>query len=54
VLNRSRADLYEEVAGLFAGRPDIRVVVDRRQAARMQPGRARARLISRPFRRRAS
>ncbi len=31
VLSRSCADLYEEVAELFADRPYIEVVVDRRQ-----------------------
>jgi hypothetical protein len=31
VLNRSCADLYEEIAGLFADRPDIEVIVDRRR-----------------------
>ncbi len=31
VLSRSWADLYDEVAGLFADWPDIRVVVDRRR-----------------------
>jgi hypothetical protein len=30
VLNRSCADLYDQIAELFAGRPDIQVVVDRR------------------------
>jgi hypothetical protein len=30
VLNRSCADLYAEIAELFADRPDIEVVVDRR------------------------
>lgn len=31
VLNRSCADLYEAIAKLFAGRPYIKVIVDRRQ-----------------------
>ena len=31
VLNRSCADLYDEIAELFANRPYIRVVVDRRR-----------------------
>ena len=31
VLNRSCADLYEEIAELFEDRPSIEVVVDRRQ-----------------------
>ncbi len=31
VLNRSCADLYEEIAELFENRPDIKVVVDRRR-----------------------
>jgi hypothetical protein len=31
VLNRSCADLYDEVAELFADRPYIEVVVDRRR-----------------------
>lgn len=39
VLNRSWADLYDEVAGLFAGRSDIRVVVDRRGRGRGDGGR---------------
>jgi hypothetical protein len=31
VLNRSCADLYDEIAELFANRPYIKVVVDRRR-----------------------
>jgi len=31
VLNRSCADLFEEIAKLFADRPSIEVVVDRRR-----------------------
>jgi len=31
VLSRSCADLYEEIAELFADRPSIEVVVDRRR-----------------------
>lgn len=31
VLNRSCADLYEEIAELFADRTEIEVVVDRRR-----------------------
>jgi hypothetical protein len=31
VLNRSCADLYDEVASLFTERPDIEVVLDRRR-----------------------
>lgn len=30
VISRSCADLYDELAQLFADRPDIRVIVDRR------------------------
>lgn len=58
VLNRSWADLYDEVAGLFAGRPDIRVVVDRRRKDRVDGDRVLlprgrslgARLVPQPFR----
>ena len=31
VISRSCAYLYEEIARLFADRPDIKVIVDRRQ-----------------------
>ncbi len=31
VLNRSCADLYDEIAELFADRPHIEVIVDRRR-----------------------
>ena len=31
VISRSCADLYEELTRLFADRPDIKVIVDRRQ-----------------------
>ena len=31
VLNRSCADLYDEIAELFADRPYIKVIVDRRR-----------------------
>ena len=31
VLSRSCADLYEEIAELFADRPEIEVIVDRRR-----------------------
>ena len=37
VLNRSCADLYDEVAELFADRPYIEVVVDRRRGKRGMP-----------------
>lgn len=45
VLNRSCADLYGEIAELFADRPSIEVVVDRRRGqegmAEIPPGRRR-------------
>lgn len=31
VISRSCADLYEEIARLFADHPDIKVIVDRRR-----------------------
>jgi len=37
VIRRDCAHLYEDLAPLFAGRPDIRVVVDRRYRSRTGP-----------------
>jgi hypothetical protein len=37
VIRRDCAHLYEALAPLFAGRPDIRVLVDRRNRSRTPP-----------------
>jgi hypothetical protein len=37
VLSRSCGDLYAEIAALFADRPDIKVVVDRRRGPGEMP-----------------
>jgi hypothetical protein len=68
VLSRSCADLYEEIAELFADRPYIKVVVDRREGeegmteipvkerrgARTRKGRANPRQVSVRLRKEAS
>jgi hypothetical protein len=68
VLSRSCADLYEEIAELFADRPYIKVVVDRREGkdgmteipagkkrgARTRKGQANPRVVSVRFRKEAS
>ncbi len=68
VLNRSCADLYEEIAKVFEDRPYIKVVVDRRRGkgrmteipsgerrgARTRKGQANPRLVSVRLRKEAS
>jgi len=68
VLNRSCADLYEEIANLFVGYPRIQVVLDRRRGndgmteiptgrrrgARTKKGRANPRVMSVQLRKEAS